>query len=122
MAFIDFIDYSKNKSNWLGVKIPMPILLAGNGTFNHPYVLDFINDPYVKSLALIKYSFMSDKLPVFLENFNSQLAKLSFFKLERQLMRDLGNVVKWLEQANKTFFNHFNIKCVLYIIENQYQE
>lgn len=83
MAYIDFIDFGKNKENWLGVKIPMPILLAGNGTFNHPYTLDFINDPYVKSLALIKYSFFKDKLHVFLENFNSQLAKLSFFKLER---------------------------------------
>jgi hypothetical protein len=37
-------------------------------------------------------------------------------------MYDLGNVVEWIEQANKTMFYHFNIKCVLYIIENQYQE
>lgn len=37
-------------------------------------------------------------------------------------MRDLGNVVGWLEKANRAMFNHFNIKCVLYIIENQYTE
>jgi hypothetical protein len=49
----------------------MPILLAGSGTFNHPFMLDFENDTYAKSLALINFEFMHDKLPVFLENFNS---------------------------------------------------
>jgi|TARA_B110000285_G_C14901717_1_gene503597 hypothetical protein len=38
------------------------------------------------------------------------------------VLRDLGNVVAWLEKANRAMFNHFNIKCVLYIIENQYTE
>lgn len=33
-------------------------------------------------------------------------------------MRDLANVVKQLEQANKAMFYHFDLKCVLYIIEN----
>jgi hypothetical protein len=33
-------------------------------------------------------------------------------------MRDLGNVVEWIELSNRVFFNHFNVKCVLYIIEN----
>ena len=37
-------------------------------------------------------------------------------------MRDLTNVVKWLERANRTMFNHFNLKCVLYIIENSYSK
>ena len=37
-------------------------------------------------------------------------------------MRDLYNVVRWLERANKAMFNHFNIKCVLYLCENQYTE
>ena len=35
-------------------------------------------------------------------------------------MRDLSNVVEWLERANRSMFNHFNLKCVLYIIENSY--
>lgn len=60
----------------------MPILLSGSGTFNHPYRLDFEVDAMIKSIALIKFDFFKDKLPVFLENFNSQLNKLSFFKLE----------------------------------------
>ena len=71
LAYIDFIDYSKNHSNWLGLKLPMPILLSGSGTFNNPYNLDYINDVFAKSLVLIKYEFFKDKLPVFLENFNT---------------------------------------------------
>ena len=118
MAYIDFVDYSKKKDDWLGLKLPMTVLLAGSGTFNTPYNLDFVNDAYAKSLVLIKFEYFLDKLPIFFENFNSQLAKLSFYKLESLVLRDLGNVVSWLEKANRAMFNHFNIKCVLYIIEN----
>jgi hypothetical protein len=49
----------------------MPVLLSGVGTFNNPYLLDFIEDPYVKSLALIQFDFFKEKLPHFFENFNS---------------------------------------------------
>lgn len=59
----------------------MPILLSGSGTFNNPYNLDHTNDVFAKSLVLIKFDFFKDKLPVFLENFNTQLSKLSFYKL-----------------------------------------
>ena len=81
MAYIDFLDFSKDKSTWLGLKLPMPLLLAGRGTFNNPYFLDFKQDTYAKSLVLINFEFFKDKLPVFLENFNTQLSKLSFYKL-----------------------------------------
>lgn len=118
MAYFDFLDFSITKETWEGVKLPQAILLAGNGTFNNPYSLDYKEDPFAKSMALIKLEFFKDKLPMFLENFNSDLSKLSFFKLQIQVMRDLGNVVEWLEKANRSMFNHFNMKCVLYIIEN----
>ena len=83
------MDFSRTKENWLGVKLPMPILLSGSGTYNHPYKLDFEEDAYVKSMPLIKMEFFKENLPIFLENFNSQLNKLSFYKLEVQVMRDL---------------------------------
>lgn len=100
----------------------MPILLAGNGTFNNPYNVDFHEDVFAKSLVLLKFEFFREKLPIFLENFNSQLGKLSFYKLEFQIMRDLSNVVEWLEKANMTMFNHYSTKCTLFILENQYTE
>jgi hypothetical protein len=100
----------------------MTIILSGSGTFNTPYHLEFKDDPYVKQIALINYDFMYDKLPPFLENFNSQLAKLSFYKLEVLVMRDLSNVVQWIEKANRTMFNHYHIKACLYLIENQFFE
>jgi hypothetical protein len=37
-------------------------------------------------------------------------------------MRDLNNVVNWIEKANKTMFNHYYIKAVLYLVENQFHE
>jgi hypothetical protein len=82
LAYIDFVDFSKTRENWLGVKLPMNILLAGSGTFNHPYQVNYQQDSYAKSIVLIKYDFLYDKLPIFLENFNSQLGKLSFYKMD----------------------------------------
>ena len=64
-----------------GFKPPYPILLAGSGTYNSPYKLDFVNDAYVKFLTLINFDLLKDKLPPFFENFNSHLTKLSFHKL-----------------------------------------
>ena len=71
---------------------------------------------------MIKYDFLWDKLPIFFENFNSQLSKLSFFKLEAQVMSDLFKIVSWLENANRALFHHFDTKAVLYIAENIYEE
>jgi len=74
LAYIDFLDFNRNKESWRGVKIPMPILLAGAGTYNHPYRVDYIEDSYVKSIVLMDQPFLADKLPPFLENFNSELS------------------------------------------------
>ena len=71
----------------------MPIILSGNGTFNHPYQFDFETDTFAKSIVLIHFEYLKDKLPVFLQNFNSQLSKLSFYKLQAQVTRDLYKTV-----------------------------
>mmetsp|Transcript_41315 Transcript_41315/g.62937 ORF Transcript_41315/g.62937 Transcript_41315/m.62937 type:complete len:296 (-) Transcript_41315:1272-2159(-) len=118
LAYIDFIDFEKTEDSWEGVKLPQPFLLAGNGSFNHPYHFEYESDPLAKSVALIKFDFLWDKLPVFFENFNSQLSKLSFFKLRAQVMSDLFKIVNWIEDANSCLFRHFKVKAVLYIIEN----
>lgn len=71
LAYIDFIDFSKTKEEWEGVQIPMPILVAGSGTFNTPFNLDFADDVFMKSLVFINFDYYKDKLPFFFENFNS---------------------------------------------------
>ena len=50
------------------------------------------------------------------------MGKLSFYKMDIQVQRDLAKTVEWLEKANKALFNHFGVKCMLYIVENQYSE
>lgn len=81
MAYIDFLDFSVSKENWEGLRLPQAILLAGNGTLNSPYMLEFFDDTFAKSVALMKLEFFRDKLPIFFENFNTALSKLSFYKL-----------------------------------------
>lgn len=118
LAYIDFLDFSRSKETWPGLRLPMPILLAGAGSATQPYRVDFMDDAYVKSLVLINYDFLKDKLTPFLENANSQLGQLSFHKLRPTLMSDLNNIVRWVERTNRSMWNHFNAKCVLYICEN----
>lgn len=43
-------------------------------------------------------------------------------KTDAQVISDLARTVNWLERVNKSMFNHFNVKVVLYIIENRYSE
>ena len=82
MAYIDFVDFEFNKENWEGLKLPQAILMAGSGTFSSPYKLEYEEDTLAKSVVLLKFEFFKDKLPIFFENFNSELSKLSFFKLQ----------------------------------------
>ena len=77
-----------------------------------------MEDPYVKQLVMINYNFMKDKLTPFLENVNSELQQLSWTKLTRTVISDLNKIIRWIEKTNKTMWNHFNVKCVLYVCEN----
>jgi hypothetical protein len=122
LAYIDFLDKSKSKLDYLGPKLPIALMLSGSGTFNSPYCLNFETDPYAKSLVYFNQEQLKVKLPLFFDNLNTQLSKLSFFKTNRQAMKDLGDVIDWVETGNKTLFNPVNIKAVLYIFENSYQE
>ena len=58
----------------------MTLLLAGNGHYTSPYYLNFENDALAKSIVYFDQASMKDRLPVFFENLNTLLAKLSFYK------------------------------------------
>jgi hypothetical protein len=53
LAYIDFLDFRRTKSNYAGPKLPTTLLLAGNGTLSTPYNLNFLNDPLAKSLVYL---------------------------------------------------------------------
>jgi len=122
LAYIDFLDKSKSKLDYLSPKLPMTLLMSGSGTFNSPYMLDFEDDAYAKALICFNKEELKPKLPLFFENLNTLLSKLSFFKLNRQTMKDLADVVDWIDVGNKTMFNPLNVKATLYMFENSYQE
>jgi hypothetical protein len=97
-------------------------MLSGCGTFNSPYYLNFENDPYAKALVYLREDRMKKDLPLFFNNLNGLLSKLSFFKLPVQVMKDLSDIIAWIEVGNKTLFNPENTKACLYLFENSYQE
>lgn len=98
----------------------MTLLLAGNGTLNTPYKLNFLDDPLAKSLVYLNSSTLKAKLPPFFENLNTLLDKLCFFKFNRQTSKDLSDIIDWIEIGNRTLFVPLNVKICLYIFENSY--
>lgn len=122
LAYVDFLDYRRNKSNYQGPQLPITLLLAGNGTISTPYKLNFLDDPLAKSLVYLNKGVLSVKLPPFLQNLNTLLDKLCFYKFNRQTMKDLNDVVEWIELGNKTLFTPLGVKMQFYVFENSYQE
>ena len=97
-------------------------MLAGNGTLATPYRVDFLGDPLAKSLLYLDKERLQKRLPAFFENLNSLLDKLCFYKFNRQTMKDLAEVIEWIELGNKALFNTLDVKMTLYMFENSYQE
>jgi len=100
--------------------LPVTLLLAGNGTLSTPYRLNFLDDPLAKSLVYLNKDLLKVKLPPFIQNLNTLLDKLCFYKFNRQTMKDLNDVIEWIELGNKTMFNQLNVKMQLYVFENSY--
>ena len=119
-GYIDFLDKSKSKLDFNGNKLPINLMLSGCGTFNSPYYLNFENDPYAKALVYLNEDKMKKDLPLFFNNLNGLLSKLSFFKLGVQTMKDLSDVIAWIEVGNKTLFNPQNVKATFFLFENSY--
>ena len=79
-------------------------MLAGTGTLSTPYRVNFTEDPLAKSLIFLNKALLQKKLPSFFENLNSLLDKVCFYKFNRQTMKDLSDVIEWIELGNKTLF------------------
>ena len=96
-------------------------MLAGSGTFNSPYYVNFEDDALAKSIVYFNKATLKDSLPLWFENLNTLLSKTSFFKLTGQVTKDLAEVIDWVEMGNKTLFNPLETKATLYLFENSYQ-
>jgi hypothetical protein len=100
--------------------LPITLLLAGNGTLSTPYKLNFLNDPLAKSLVYLDKAKLKNKLPPFFQNLNTLLDKLCFYKFNRLTMKDLTDVIEWIELGNKTLFAPVGVKLCFYVFENSY--
>jgi hypothetical protein len=85
-------------------------------------MLNFENDPYAKSMVFLDEKALKKGLPLFFDNLNTLLGKMSFFKLNRQAMKDLTDVIDWIDTGNKTLFNPADLKVCLYMFENSYEQ
>ena len=122
LAYFDFLDFSTNPDEYTGPDFPQTLLVSGNGTFNNPFYFNFENDPLAKSLVLINKSYLQNKLPMFFENLNSYLMRLTFYNFSGMILKDLNALLEWIDYGNKFIFNPLNFKMVLYLFENSYKK
>ena len=114
------MDYEKSKKDYIGPQLPLTLMLAGSGTFNSPYSVNFEDDALAKSIVYFHKATLKDSLPLWFENLNTLLSKTSFFKLSGAALKDLGQVIDWIEMGNKTLFHPLDTKATLYLFENSY--
>ena len=114
------MDYEKRKKDYIGPQLPLTLMLAGSGTFNSPYYCNFEDDALAKSIVYFHKATLKDSLPLWFENLNTLLSKLSFYKLSGATSKDLSEVIDWVEMGNKTLFNPLDTKATLYLFENSY--
>ena len=100
----------------------MTLILAGRGTYNSPFRLNFESDPVAKSIVYFNVQTLRDHLPLFFSNLNTLLARLSFDSLPGRLLHDLGEVLDWIELGNKTLFNPLDTKATLFLFQNVYTD
>ena len=62
------------------------------------------------------------KLPPFFENLNTLLDKLCFYKFNVLTIKDLGDVLDWVDLGNKKYFFPMDLKISLFVFENSYQQ
>jgi len=121
LAYIDFLDFSKNQEVNQGPRFPLTVLISGSGTFNNPYYFNFEGDSLLKSLVLINKNYLQNKLPMYFENLNSYLKRLTFYNFTGMILKDLNALLEWIDYGNKYIFNPLNYKVVLYLFENSYR-
>lgn len=108
------------RRDYVAPKLPMTIMLSGNGTLSTPYKLNFQTDILAKSLIFINRNRMVKVLPQFFYNLNYLLDKLSFYKFNRQTVTDLTQIMEMLEEANEKIFGPTQTSVTLYLFENKY--
>jgi len=121
VCHLDFLDYYKTFEEYQGPALPMTMLVSGLGSFNSPYHLNHMEDPYIKQIVLFNYKFLKDKLPIYFDYLNGLLHKLSFLSFTGQILKDLDQVVEWVEYGNEHIFSALNLKLTLYLFENMYK-
>jgi hypothetical protein len=121
-VFIDFIDLRKTQKDYKAPKLPMTLIVGGLGTFSSPYKINFENDILAKSLVLLKKDHLTPVLPCFFDSLNSLLNKLSFYKFNRQTMKDLDDIHEMIQEGNKEIFYPLGTKIQLFVFENKYSQ
>ena len=97
----------------------MILLLSGSGSFNNPYHINYEHDPYVKSILFLNKQELRNKLPMYFENLDSLLERLSFYHFSGQTLKDLDTLLELIEFGNKHLFFPINAKQTLYLFENK---
>ena len=113
------MDTRLTSDSFEGPKFPLTLFLSGAGKYNNPYLLDCMNDPIVKSVAL---KLQNQKLwKKFVKNLNSKLLGLSLYSFNWDFKNNLFNVLTYIDLMNKRIFVTSEVKITVWIVEISFE-
>jgi hypothetical protein len=115
LAHLDFIDSRKTALAYEGPKLPLTIIMGGQGNFSHPFILDYDSDPIVRSICM---KIRDDKVwKKFTQNLNSKLQSLQLVEFNWFISRKLFEILSFVEMANKEIFLSNGFTMNMFMIE-----
>ena len=119
IGYIDLLDTRLTSDSFEGPKFPLTLVLSGAGKYNNPYMLDFMNDPIIKSVAL---KLQNQKLwKKFVKNLNTKLSGISLYSFNWDFKDNLFKVLSYIDQMNNRIFVTSKFKITVWIIEISYE-
>ena len=119
IGYIDLLDTRLTSDSFEGPKFPLTLVLSGAGKYNNPYMLDFMNDPIIKSVAL---KLQNQKLwKKFVKNLNTKLSAISLYSFNWDFKDNLFKVLSYIDLMNNRIFVTSQIKITVWIVEISFE-
>mmetsp|Transcript_43058 Transcript_43058/g.50497 ORF Transcript_43058/g.50497 Transcript_43058/m.50497 type:complete len:460 (-) Transcript_43058:107-1486(-) len=122
LAYIDFLDLSIARDDYIGPELPLKFMWSGFGTYYYPYTIN-INDPLLKSVArLFHDQRLQKEYSKFCENLNFLVNRISFFDFPHTAFRCISEMLEYIHKMNRSMFNVNRMKIYLYVTETKLQK
>lgn len=119
LAYVDFLDLSRSRDDYIGPELPLTFMWSGSGTYMYPYTIN-IGDPLLKSVVqLFNDQRCQQQIFKFYENLNYRVKKISLYDFPTITFRCISDVLEMIHTINRDVFVKSRFKIYLYVYETK---